>query len=160
MFANFGAIIFLPGISRLVLVLLFLSMALLVVLYWFAMFWVSKKDAEKQLGHAIENDFFAGKLPADPAADLTRGRLARHGDKLVLLKRSDDKDRRDHHCEIAWSMDIDDITSVGFGKVLPARNGFVLYLEDDKVSFTSAKVAKDRSLLYKALGWPEPKQES
>ena len=46
---EFGAIIFVPGIylSRPMLILMFASMAVLVVLYWFAMFWVSKKDAEK-----------------------------------------------------------------------------------------------------------------
>ena len=162
MLLEFAAIIFVPGIylSRPILALMFLSMAALVVLYWFVMFWVSRKDAEKLLGHEVENDFFVGKIPADPSADLTRGRLARQGDKLVLLKRTDGAARKTHHCEVVWSIGIDDISSVGFGKVLPARKGFILYLEDDEVRFACAKVAKDKSLLYRAIGWPEPEKES
>ncbi len=159
---EFAAIIFVPGIylSRPLLVLMFLSMALLVVLYWFAMFWVSRRDAESVLGHGIENDFFAGKLPADTTADLTRGRMCRHGDKLVLMKRTDGKARKEHHCEVAWSIDIDAIKSVGFGKILPARRGFILYLTgDDEIRFTSRRVAKDKSLLYRAIGWNVPQTE-
>ena len=155
---EFGAIIFVPGIylSRPILVLMFASMAALVVLYWFAMFWVSKKDAEKVLGHEVQDDLFVGKLPADPAADLSRGRLCRDKDRLVLLKRKDGPARKESPCEEIWSMNIEDITSVGFGKVLPARRGIILYAGDDDVRFACAKAAKDRSLLYKLLGWDVP----
>ena len=162
MLLEFAAIIFVPGIylSRPLLLLMFLSMALLVVLYWFVMFWVSRRDAESVLGHAIENDFFAGKIPADTTADLSRGRMCRDGNRLVLLKRTDGNARKDHKCEIVWSVDTDDIKSVGFGKVLPARTGFILYLEDDEIKFTSRKVAKNKNLLYKAIGWNIPAAEN
>ncbi len=161
--AEFAAIVFVPGIylSRPTLVLMFLSMAVLVVLFWFSMFWVSKRDAQSVLGHEIENDFFTGRIPSDTSADLVRGRLCRDNNRLVLLKRTDGKARKDHHCEEVWSIDIDDIKSVGFGKVLPARTGFILYLDgDDEIRFTSRKVAKDKNLLYKAIGWDIPSTES
>ena len=155
---EFAAIVFVPGIylSRPLLLLMFLSMALLVVMYWFVMFWVSRKDAEKVLGHSSENDLFVGKLPVDPSADLSRGRLCRDGNRLVLLKRTDGQDRKQGPCKEIWSTGIDDITSVGFGKVLPARKGFILYLGDEDIKFTCSKVVKDKTLLYRLLGWDIP----
>lgn len=158
----FAAIIFVPGVylSRLVMALMFVLMIALVVLYWFVMFWVKKSEAQAILGHEIENDLFVGKLPVDPAADLDRGRLCRDGDRLVLIKRSDGKEKNGQKCDVVWSVDIDDIKSVGFGKILPARKGFILYLDDDEVKFTSFKVSRNKDLLYKALGWDVPKAQA
>ena len=158
--AEFAVIIFVPAVytSRLTLSPMFLSMAALVVLYWFSMFWVSRKDVVKVLEEEPESDFYVGKLPADPAADLARGRLCVLDGKLVLLQRTEDRIRRQTPCREIWSLDIADITSVGFGKVLPARKGFILYMGDDEVRFTCSKVAKNRDLLYSALGWKNPDQ--
>lgn len=155
---EFAAIVFIPGIylSKPLLALMFSSMALLVVLYWIAMFWVSKKDAEKVLGHDAETSLFVGKLPADPTADLGRGRLCRDGDRLVLLKRTDGQERKQAPCTELWSADINDITSVGFGKVLPARKGFILYFGDEDIRFTCGKAAKEKTPLYNLLGWDVP----
>ena len=153
--AEFAAIILLPGIymSKLILLPMFLSMFGLVILYWFAMFWVSRKDANKVLEKEPVSDFYVGKLPADPSADLMRGRLCFLDGKIILLQRTEDRIHRQTPCRETWSADIDDITSAGFGKVLPARKGFILYLNDDEVRFTCSKVAKHRELLYDALGW-------
>ena len=158
--AEFAAIIFIPGVymSRLTLIPMFLSMFGLVVLYWFAMFWVSRKDVVKVLEKEPESDFYVGKLPADPSADLARGRLCFLDGKMVLLQRTEDKIHRQTPCRESWSIDLSDITSVGFGKVLPARKGFILYMGDDEVRFTCSKVAKNRNLLYDALGWKNPDQ--
>ncbi|MFC2822016.1 MAG: hypothetical protein ACFN3H_04520 [Spirochaetales bacterium] len=152
---EFAAIIFIPGIytSRILMLPLFLSMTALVALYWYAMFWVSKKDAFKVLGKTPDFDLFAGKIPSDTSADLTRGRLCVLDGKLILLQRTDGKERKERPCKEAWSVKTEDITSVGFGKVLPARKGFILYFGDDEISFTCAKAAKNRDLIYKALGW-------
>ena len=157
---EFAAIILVPGIylSRPTLVLMFISMAALVVLYWFAMFWVSNKDAQKVLGHDVQDDLFVGKLPADPSADLSRGRLCRDKERLVLLKRTDGQARKEAPCTEIWSIDIESITSVGFGKVLPARKGFILFVGDDDFRFACGKAAKDRNLLYKLLGWDVPEK--
>ena len=75
--AEFAAIVFIPSayLPRWALIPMFASMVGLVVLYWFAMFWVSRKDVIRVLGKEPEHDFYVGKLPADPNADLTRGRL-------------------------------------------------------------------------------------
>lgn len=158
--AEFAAIIFIPGVymSRLTLIPLFLSMFGLVVLYWFAMFWVSRKDVLKVLEKQPESDLYVGKIPADTTADLVRGRLCRVDDRLILLQRTEDKLHRQTPCREAWAIDISDITSVGFGKVLPARKGFILYKGDDEIRFTCAKAAKDKSLIYNMLGWESPKQ--
>ena len=159
--ADFAAIVFIPSVymSKLTLIPMFLSMFGLVVLYWFAMFWVSRKDAEKVLETEPEADFYVGKIPADSTADLVRGRLCKTGNSLVLLQRTEDKVHRQTPCREAWSVEIGKITSVGFGKVLPARKGFILYFGDDEVRFTCAKIAKDKELLYKMLGWDCPKQD-
>ena len=156
--AEFAAIVFIPSayLPRWALIPMFVSMAGLVVLYWFAMFWVSRKDVIKVLGAEPDHDFYVGKLPADPNADLTRGRLCFKDGKISLMQRTEDKIRRQTPCREVWSKDISEITSVGFGKVLPARKGFILYFGDDEVNFTCAKAAKDRSMIYEALGWPVP----
>ena len=156
--AEFAAIVFIPAayLPRWALIPMFASMIGLVVLYWFAMFWVSRKDVEKVLGKAPEHDFYVGKLPADPSADLTRGRLCVTDGRLVLMQRTDDGERRQTPCREAWSRNVDEVTSVGFGKVLPARTGFILYYGDDEVRFTCAKAAKDKTIVYNALGWPVP----
>ena len=156
--AEFAAIVFIPAayLPRWALIPMFASMIGLVVLYWFAMFWVSRKDVEKVLGKAPEHDFYVGKLPANPSADLTRGRLCVTDGRLVLMQRTDDSERRQTPCREAWSRNVDEVTSVGFGKVLPARTGFILYFGDDEVRFTCAKAAKDKTIVYNALGWPVP----
>ena len=160
--AEFAAIIFIPAIymSKLILIPMFLSMFGLVVLYWFVMFWVSRKDAAKVLEKEPEADFYVGKLPADPSADLARGRLCFMDGKIVLLQRTEDRIHRKTPCREIWSIEMSDITSVGFGKVLPARKGFILYMGEDEVRFTCTKVAKHRNLLYDALGWKDPDQDT
>lgn len=152
---DFAAIVFIPSIymNRLTMIPLFLTMVGLVALYWYAMFWVGKKDVLKVLGKQPEFDIFVGKIPADPNADLLRGRMCIMDGRLVIMQRTDDKVHHKTPCKEAWSLDICAITSVGFGKVLPARKGFILYMGDDEVSFTCSKIAKDHSILYRALGW-------
>jgi hypothetical protein len=156
--AEFAAIVFIPSayLPRWALIPMFASMVGLVVLYWFAMFWVSRKDVIRVLGKEPEHDFYVGKLPADPNADLTRGRLCVTGGRLVLMQRTDEKEHRQTPCREAWSRDIDEVTSIGFGKVLPARKGFILYFGEDEVRFTCSRAAKDRAMIYNALGWPVP----
>lgn len=160
--ANFAAIVFIPSVylNRLLMIPMFLVMAGLVAFYWVAMFWVSKKDVQKVLGFEPEHDFYVGKLPADPNADLLRGRMCVKDGKLILMQRTEDKIHRKTPCREAWSVDISEITSLGFGKVLPARKGFVLYMGDDEVRFTCSKATKDRALIYNALGWEMPKENS
>lgn len=158
--AEFAAIVFIPSsyLPRWALIPMFVSMAGLVVLYWFAMFWVSKNDVTKVLGAEPDHDFYVGKLPVDTNADLARGRLCFKDGKISLMQRSEDKIRSQTPCKETWSKDISEVTSVGFGKVLPARKGFILYFGDDEVSFTCAKAAKDRTMIYEALGWPVPEE--
>ncbi len=159
--ASFAAIIFIPNLysNRLVIILMFFVMLSLVSLYWFAMFWVSKKDVEKVLGKKPDHDVYVGMLPAISTADLIRGRMCAVDGKLVLLKRTEDKEHRKTPCKEAWSVDMADVTSVGFGKVLPARKGFILYMGEDEASFTCAKVAKNKGLVYDLLGWKMPEEK-
>ncbi len=152
---DFAAVVFIPNIylSRPIMIPMFAVMIALVVLYWFAMFWVSKKDAAKVLKKDPVFDVFAGKIPTDPSADLTRGRLCIVDDSLKLLQRNDDKERKNALCKEVWSLKTKEITSLGFGKVLPARKGLIIYMGDDEVKFTCSKIAKQKDELYKALGW-------
>ena len=152
---DFAAIVFIPSVymNRLTMIPMFLVMIALVGFYWAAMFWVGKKDVRKVLETEPGLDIFVGKIPADPNADLLRGRLCVIDGRLALMQRTEDKIHHKTPCKEAWSLDIDQITSVGFGKVLPARKGFILYMGDDEVKFTSASIAKDHNILYKALGW-------
>lgn len=152
---DFAAVVFLPSVymSRPVLIPMFAVMVGLVVLYWFAMFWVSRKDADKVLGKAPDFDIFAGKIPTDPSADLTRGRLCIVDGAVKLLQRTDGKQRKEAPCKEVWTIPTREITSLGFGKVLPARKGLIIYMGDDEVKFTCSKIAKRKDDLYRALGW-------
>lgn len=132
---------------------MFVVMAGCVAFYWFAMFWVSRKDVVKVTGKEPDFEIFAGKIPSDPQADLTRGRLCIMDERLVLFQRTDDKIRKTEPCKEVWSIPTKDIKSLGFGKVLSMRKGLVIYFNDDEVSFTCSKIVKDREPLYKALGW-------
>ena len=156
--AEFAAIVFIPSayLPRWALIPMFASMVGLVVLYWFAMFWVSRKDVIRVLGKEPEHDFYVGKLPADPNADLTRGRLCVTDGRLILMQRTDDREHRQTPCKEAWTRNVDEVTSIGFGKVLPARKGFILYFDEDEVRFTCSRAANDRAMIYNALGWPVP----
>lgn len=152
---DFAAVVFIPNIylSRPIMIPMFAVMIGLVVLYWFAMFWVSKKDAVKVLKKDPAFDIFAGKIPTDPSADLTRGRLCIVDDTLKLLQRNDDKERKNAPCKEVWSLKTKEITSLGFGKVLPSRKGLIIYMGDAEVKFTCSKITKKKEELYKALGW-------
>lgn len=152
---DFAAVVFLPSVymSRPLLIPMFAVMAALVVLYWFAMFWVSRKDADKVLGKAPDFDIFAGKIPTDPSADLTRGRLCILDGRMALMQRVDGKERKNAPCKEVWSVKTDEITSLGFGKVLPARKGLIVYMGDDEVKFTCNGISKHKEGLYSALGW-------
>lgn len=152
---DFAAVVFLPSVymSRPVLIPMFVVMVGLVVLYWFAMFWVSRKDADKVIGKEPDFDIFAGKIPTDPSADLTRGRLCIADGKVKLLQRTDGKERKEAPCKEVWAIPTSEITSLGFGKVLPARKGLIIYMGDDEVKFTCSKIAKRKDDLYRALGW-------
>ncbi len=158
----FAAVVFTPAnyLPRLALIPMFLLMFALVILYWFTMFWVSKKDVLKVLGKEPEMDIYVGRIPADTTADLVRGRLCAIDGRLALMQRTEDKVRRQTPCKEVWSMNIEDVSSVGFGKVLPARKGFVLYKGEESFKFTYAKAAKDKGIIYKMLGWEMPEQES
>lgn len=155
MILDFAAVVFLPSVymTRSLLIPMFAVMAGLVVLYWFAMFWVGRKDALKVLGKTPDFDIFAGKVPTDPSADLTRGRLCIEDGRIVLLQRTDGKERKTAPCKEVWSMQTNEITSLGFGKVLPARKGLILYMGDDEIQFTCSGISKRKDGLYKALGW-------
>ena len=135
------------------LIPMFAAMVVLVTLYWFAMFWVSKKDAQKVLGKDPSFEVFVGKIPTDPSADLIRGRLCIVDGSIKLLQRTDDKERKNAPCKEVWSIPTNEITSLCFGKVLPARKGFIIYMGDDEVKFTCSKISKQKDELYKALDW-------
>ena len=152
---DFAAVVFIPSVymSRPVLIPMFAVMVALVILYWFTMYWVSKKKAIQILGKNPSFDIFVGKIPTDPNADLTRGRLCIADGTIYLLQKTDGKEKKDGPYKIAWSMDASTITSLGFGKVLSVRKGFIIYMDNDEVRFTCSSIAKHKQELYNALGW-------
>lgn len=152
---DFAAVVFIPSVymSRLTLIPMFAGMVALVVLYWFAMYWVSKKRALQVLGKTPQFDIFVGKIPTDPNADLTRGRLCIVDGNISLLQKTDGKDSKTTPYKVVWTMESSAITSIGFGKVLSVRKGFILYMDKDDVRFTCSSIAKHKDELYAALGW-------
>ncbi len=139
--------------SRATLIPMFATMVILVALYWFAMYWVSKKKACQILGKTPQFSLFVGKIPTDPNADLTRGRLCIADNTIYLIQKTDGKDKKAGPYKVAWSMKTSAITSLGFGKVLSVRKGFIIYMDKDDVRFTCSSIAKHKDELYAALGW-------
>ena len=152
---DFAAVVFMPSVytSRSTLIPMFATMVILVVLYWFAMYWVSKKKAYQIIGKTPKFDIFVGKIPTDPNADLTRGRLCIADNTIYLIQKNDGKDKKAGLYKVSWSMDTSTITSLGFGKVLSVRKGFIIYMDKDDVRFTCSSIAKHKAELYAALGW-------
>lgn len=152
---DFAAVVFIPNVymSRTTLLPMFVCMVALVILYWFVMYWVSKKKAIQILGKTPQFDIFVGKIPTDPTADLTRGRLCFADGVISLIQNMDGKENKDTPYKIVWSMDTAKITSIGFGKVLSFRKGFILYMDIDDVRFTCSSIGKHKDALYNALGW-------
>ncbi len=149
---DFAAVVFLPSVytTRATLIPMFATMVFLVFLYWFAMYWVSKKKAIQILGTTPKFDIFVGKIPTDPNADLTRGRLCIQDGVISLLQKTGEKASP---YKVVWSMNASEVTSIGFGKVLSVRKGFILYMDKDDVRFTCSSIAKHKDELYAALGW-------
>lgn len=151
----FAAEVFFPSIymSRATLIPMFVAMVVLVIVYWFLMYWVSKKKAIQILGKEPQFDIFVGKIPTDPSADLTRGRLCIVDDTISLIQKTDGKESKTTPYKIVWTMPTSSVTSLGFGKVLSIRKGFILYMDIDDVRFTCSKIGRHKEALYKALGW-------
>ena len=152
---DFAAVVFVPSVymSRPVLIPMFAVMVALVILYWFTMYWVSKKKAYQVLGQTPKFDIYVGKIPTDPNADLTRGRLCITDSAICLIQKTDGKEKKDAPYKIVWSIDSSTVTSLGFGKVLSIRKGFIIYMNEDDVRFTCSSITKHKQELYDALGW-------
>ena len=158
-------IIFMPRSAEhgtLLYLLVFLFSMGLVYLYWKLSYWVSDKDA-RQLLDDSENPLFSlfvGKVPAIASEDLQRGRLVITQDEIKLYQKSIKPARGEGRFRLAWSIRKDSVKSVGFGKVAGARKGFILYLENDEISFTSMKITKLKPQLFSAMGWNQHNQQS
>lgn len=152
---DFAAVVFIPEVymSRAVLIPMFVSMIALVIIYWFTMYWVSKKKALQVLGKEPQFDIFVGKIPTDPTADLIRGRLCISDGIISLIQKTEGKEKKTTPFKIVWTMETKDITSLGFGKVLSVRKGLILYMDKDDVRFTCSNIGKHKDALYSALGW-------
>lgn len=122
----------------------------LVYAFWHLSFFVSRKKASGFLGKEPECDIFCGKVPLNEMEDLQRGRLCATEGKLILVG----KDQKGKLCKTEEIL-ISDITSVGFGYVVGRRKGFTVHCGKKSVSFTSAKAAKNKAIIYKMLGWEE-----
>ncbi|MCF0238382.1 MAG: hypothetical protein HUK24_07255 [Sphaerochaetaceae bacterium] len=152
--ANFLIIIFYASkLSILGYLCLCTIMCLSVVYYWFASYWISKKKLVQILGKDPNWEVFTGKVPANVTDDLTRGRLVIDNGKLLLYTKNIEKDRKENPWPIKWSANVEDITSLSFGKVAGARKGVMFNFGDDYVAFCSVKVTKEKEKLYQALGW-------
>lgn len=129
----------------------------LVYFYWRLMYWVSDDDTKPLLGTAKPFfSIFVGKVPAITSEDLIRGRMI-ITDTQILLFQHLQKPQDSQRTKLIWSIRKDDVQSLGFGKVVGARKGFILYLpDDDSASFTSSSIVKRKAEFYQALGWPVP----
>lgn len=135
----------------------------LVYLYWHLSYWVSDKAALEALaasGHQTEGKVrtrFVGKVSANMAEDLERGRLVFTETEIVLVQRNLKKKRGEPLYQTTWSLEKEKVESLGFGKVASSRRGFILYLDGDEVKFASSRLCRHREELFDAMGWEEEK---
>jgi len=149
-FAIFAAVIF--GRSYITSDFLYWSLYILMggllIVLWQVMFKVSEKTAVKVLGKEPDFNIFAGKIPLDVRADLDRGRLCVTDGKLVLIQ------KKEREYLQTWEMPIENIKSVGFGKVGGSyRYGFTLHCADRDTEFVCSAIKKQKDAFFKALGW-------
>lgn len=129
---------------------MYFMLFVLVCAFWYVSFWVSRKKAAKVLGKEPESDLFCGKVAELETADLERGRLCASEGSLYLIRKNPAG-----KYEVQLEIKISDITSVGFGYVAGRRRGFTIHTGKKSVSFTSAKAFKEKSVIYRMLGWDE-----
>jgi hypothetical protein len=161
--ASFGVVVFLPAgtISDALYWSLFVLMFILLVLYYRFAYWVGIQQVEDIIDEPILFSMFCGKVPPITAEDLVRGRLVVTPTKVVLYQKASNSLTK-ARCKAVWSVNIDQIASFGLGKVVAARKGLILYLQDGgDARFTYSRMSKRKDELTKALGWVvEPQEES
>ncbi len=155
--ASFAIVIFFPR-NQIGMVLywsIFGVMGLLVVAFYFASYWVSRKDVEDVTGEPVGFSLFVGQLPVISEDDLVRGRLVIDSSAVTLYKRVDGKERTSgHHCKKVWSFPVSGISSIGTGPVVSIRKGLILYLEDGgEAKFICRNALRHKAEIIGALGW-------
>jgi hypothetical protein len=151
-------IIFIPNTAtgQILYFVVFLAAMGLVYLYWRLSYWVSDSDVKSIRKTDTEPllSIFAAKVPSMTSDDLLRGRLIITEDSIELYQLPKKKRKDSPACEKTWSLPKSQVESFGFGKVVGARKGFIIYTNDDQISFTSLPLYKHRERLFTAMGWP------
>ncbi|MDD2231573.1 MAG: hypothetical protein PHO44_03490 [Sphaerochaetaceae bacterium] len=151
-------IIFIPNsaVGQYIYFGMFLVAMILVYFYWRLSYWVSDEDVKSVNGKEYKPllSVFVGKVPASTSDDLARGRLVITASDFELYQLPKRKAKDSPKCTKVWSLPREKVQSFGFGKVIGARKGFIIYTSDDQVSFTSLRIFKHREQLFDAMGWP------
>lgn len=153
--ATFAVVVFIPNgtIAAWAYWSLFLLMFFLLYLYYRSSYWVSLSDVPAADGETIRFSLFCGKVPPLSSEDLVRGRLVVTDTRVVLYQRHRDT-RAGTRVREVWSVAIDDIESFSYGRVIGARMGLILALQDgNDARFASRAVLKKKDALTEAFGW-------
>jgi hypothetical protein len=144
----FGLAVFLPmkGIVVWFYWLLYILMGLVLVLYYYVAYWVSKKAVEPYIkGFSL----FVSLVPPISSEDYVRGRLVVTKDKVALYQ----KLSLTKVLEV-WSIETSKISSYTLEKVLASKKVITFVFDDSKQrSFISKSISKKEKELKEALGW-------
>lgn len=143
--ALFAAVVFMPtrGMAPWLYWTLFVTMFLILALYYLVTYWVGKKAIADKNQYSL----FVGMVPAMSSEDLVRGRLVVEDERLILYQKG---------AKEVWSAPISSIESFTLEKVVGLRKGFSLTLENDRVvSFTKLFMKQRKEKFIEALGWSD-----
>lgn len=145
--AIFFVLVFIPRtvIGVLNYWLLFLALFIVVFLYLYNEYYVSKKAVNSVLKATPEFSIICEKIPFETEEDFTRGRLVVFNSMVLLYKKEKGK------CVLAWSKAINEIDSIEFSKVSTKKKGFSLISKNEIFEFATYFFKVDQDTFIKAL---------
>lgn len=125
--------------------LLFVALFIVVFLYLYSEYYVSKKAINKIIKNTPDFSILCEKVPLDAAKDFTRGRLVVYNSMVLLYEKEKGK------CNLAWSKSVSEINSIEFGKLSTKKNGFKIFCGEEIFEFVTYFMKIDQERFISAL---------
>ena len=125
--------------------LLFVALVVVVILYIFNSYYVSKKAVNKIINDTPDFSILCEKVPFDAEGEFTRGRLVVYNSMLLLYKKQKGK------VALAWSKQISEIDSLEFAKVSTKKKGFKIICGKEIFEFSTYFLKIDQEVFIKSL---------
>jgi len=145
--AIFFVLVFIPRtvIGSLTYWLLFVALFVVVFLFLYSEYYVSKKAIINILKAKPEFSLICEKIPFEVDKDFIRGRLVIYNSMVLLYSKKNGK------CVLSWSKPIDEIDSIEFKKVSTNKKGFALISGNEVFEFATYFFKIDQEAFINAL---------